>query len=222
MLRVICYVLYVMNIIFLGPQTSGKGTQAGLLSKKMDIPVFITGNILRAKKAAGDEEGRLIASFIDKGELVPDELIDKIVRDEIASGKYAKGVILDGYPRNLHQAEELDKFLPVDKVIFLDIPDGIVLKRLAARRVCAKCGENYSIISKPPKTEGVCDICGGRLLQREDDMEETIAVRLNIYHELTEPLIQHYESQGKLARVDGTKTIEEVHGEVIKKLEIGS
>lgn len=203
-----------MNIIFLGPQTSGKGTQAGLLAKKINLPVLSTGNILRAKKAAGDEEGGRIASFVDKGELVPDELIDKIVRDEIASGKYGSGVIFDGYPRNLHQAEELEKFLAIDKAIFLDIPDGVVLKRLAARRVCEKCGENYSVISKPPKVEGVCDICGGVLIQREDDTEESIAVRLNIYHQLTEPLIKHYESLRKLIRVDGTGTIEEVRKEI--------
>lgn len=207
-----------MNIIFLGPQSSGKGTQAALLSKKMDVPVLTVGDILRRKKKTNDEEGRQIASFIDKGELVPDELTDKIIHDELSDGKYAGGVILDGYPRNLHQAEELEKFLSADKIIFLDVPDGVVLKRMASRRVCEKCGENFNLISKPPKTDGLCDVCGGRLLQREDDTEQAIAVRLNIYHQLTEPLAKHYESQGKLVRIDGTGTIEEVHGEIVKLL----
>jgi len=205
-----------MNFIFLGPQTSGKGTQAGLLAKESGLPILTTGNILRAKKHSGDEEGKLIASFIDKGNLVPDELIDKIVREELREEKYKNGVILDGYPRNLHQAEELEKFLSVDKVIFLDVPDGLVVKRMSARRVCGKCGENFNLISKPPRKHGVCDVCGGGLIQREDDTEQAIAVRLNIYHELTEPLINHYKLSGKLVGVDGTKEIESVYQEVMK------
>lgn len=205
-----------MNIIFLGPQSSGKGTQAGLLATKLKLPVLTTGNILRAKKASGDEEGQLIASFIDKGELVPDDLIDKIVREELQTEKYSGGVILDGYPRNLHQAEILEKVLNIDKIIFLDVPDAVVVKRMSARRVCEKCGENFNLISKPPKVSDVCDVCGGKLIQREDDTEQSIAVRLNIYHELTEPLVKHYESQGKLIRIDGTGTIEEVRGEIMK------
>ncbi len=209
-----------MNLIFLGPQTSGKGTQASLLAKQLGLPVLITGNILRGKKAVGDEEGVLIASFIDKGKLVPDELIDEIVREELRIKKYLNGVILDGYPRNLHQAEELENFLNIDKVVFLDVPDGIVVKRMSARRVCDKCGENFNLISRPPKIFGVCDFCGGALIQREDDTEQSIAVRLNIYHELTEPLVKHYESQDKLIRIDGTKGIEEVQDEVIRELRI--
>lgn len=207
-----------MNIIFLGPQSSGKGTQARLLSKELNIPVVTTGYILRNKKASGDEEGKLIASYIDNGNLVPDDLIDKIVREELDSGKYSAGVILDGYPRNLHQALELEKFLSIDKVIFLDVPDAMVLKRMSARRVCAKCGENYNLISRPSKTEGVCDICGGELIQRHDDTEEVIAVRLNTYHKETEPLTEHYKNSGKLVRVDGTGAIEEVREEIKNRI----
>ncbi len=207
-----------MNIIFLGPQTSGKGTQASLLAKQLGLTVLTTGNILRGKKASGDEEGLLIASFIDKGKLVPDELIDRIVREELQVEKYSGGVIFDGYPRNLHQAQELEKTVNIDKVIFLDVPDGVVVKRMSARRVCEKCGENFNLISKPPKVSGVCDLCGGRLIQREDDTEQSIAVRLNIYHDLTEPLVKHYELRGKLIRIDGTKGIEEVRGEIAKQV----
>ncbi|MFH1193924.1 MAG: nucleoside monophosphate kinase [bacterium] len=203
-----------MNLIFLGPQTSGKGTQAGMLAKKLGIPVLTTGNILRTKKAAGDDEGKLIASFIDKGNLLPDELIDIIVRKELEAEKYKKGVILDGYPRNSHQAEELEKFLNIDKVIFLDVPDGLVVKRMSSRRICEKCGENFNLISRPSAKDGVCDVCGGKLMQRHDDTEVAIAVRLNIYHELTEPLIKYYEERGKLIKIDGTKSIEDVWSEV--------
>jgi len=218
-----------MNIIFLGPQSSGKGTQAELLAKKLGLPIITTGEILRNKKASGDDEGRLIASFIDKGKLVPDELVDKIVRDELQTEKYSGGVIMDGYPRNLHQAETLEKFLNIDKVIFLDVPDGLVVKRMSARRVCKKCGANYNLISKPPKQEGVCDLCsstvmsslpngGGELMRREDDTEEAIAVRLNIYHNETEPLIEHYRQAGKLIRIDGEGTIEEVRAEIENRI----
>src|SRR3989344_5252726 len=149
-----------MNIIFLGPQSSGKGTQAALLSKALDIPVVTTGNILRNRKKIDDEKGRLIASLIDKGHFVPDDLIDGIVREELQKKDYAKGVILDGYPRNEHQAKELEKYLEINKAIFLDVPDGIVMQRMLARRICENCGENYNLDSKPPKKEGVCDICG--------------------------------------------------------------
>lgn len=207
-----------MNIIFLGPQSSGKGTQSSLLSKKLNIPVVTTGYILRNKKASGDDEGKLIASFIDKGKLVPNDLIDKIVREELENEKYSGGVILDGYPRNLHQAETLEKFLNIDKVIFLDVPDAVVVKRMSARRVCKKCGENYNLISKPPKKDGVCDLCGGELVQRHDDTEEVIAVRLNTYHKETEPLTEHYKNSEKLIRIDGTGMIEEVQEAIIKNI----
>lgn len=205
-----------MNIIFLGPQTSGKGTQAKFLSEKLGMSVITTGEILRKRKATGDEEGNIIASFINAGELVPDEMIDRIVRQEFESGRHKDGVILDGYPRNLHQAEELDKFLSVDKVVFLDVPDGMVVKRMSARRVCDKCGENFNLISRLPKEDGICDVCSGKLVQREDDTEQAIAVRLNNYHNITEPLIEHYEKSGKLIRIDGTGTIEEVRREIME------
>lgn len=206
-----------MNIIFLGPQTSGKGTQAKFLSEKLNLPLITTGDILRKKKTLGDEEGKLIATYIDVGELVPDNLINRIVREELDKNTYDdNGAIFDGYPRNLVQAEEFEKYRQVDKVVFLDIPDGVVLKRLAARRICDKCGAIYNLISKLPTKDGTCDKCGGKLVQREDDTERAIAVRLNIYHKLTEPLTEHYEKLGKLIRIDGTGTIEEVRGEITK------
>ncbi|MFC1612378.1 adenylate kinase family protein [Patescibacteria group bacterium] len=209
-----------MNIILIGPQSSGKGTQAELLSKKLNLPVVVTGGILRKKQMEDNDEGRLIASFVAKGTLVPDELVDKIIREELEDEKYKDGVILDGYPRNAHQAEELERYFNVDKVIFLNVPDAAVVKRMSSRRVCSGCGAIFNLNTKLPKEKGKCDNCDGRLVQREDDTEQAIAVRLNIYHEETEPLMQHYEDQGKLLRIDGTKTIDEVYEEIKKELGI--
>jgi adenylate kinase len=209
-----------MNIIFLGPQSSGKGTQAALLSKELNIPTMTLGNILRKKQKEANDEGKMIASLLSQGELLPDELVDEIVREELRSERYGSGVILDGYPRNSHQAEELEKYLRVDRVIFLDVPDGIVMQRMLARRVCDGCGENYSLISKPPKKENVCDECGGILVSRQDDTKEAIAKRLNIYHEKTKPLIDYYQGIGKLIYIDGTGGIEAVRGAITRELQI--
>jgi adenylate kinase len=203
-----------MNIIFLGPQSSGKGTQAGLLSKKIGTPTLTLGNICRKKRKQNDEEGKLIASFLDAGDLLPDELVDHVVQEELRNGKYAGGVILDGYPRNAHQAEELERFLKIDKAVFLDVPDGLVMQRMLSRRVCEECGENYNLQSRPPKTEGACDECGGTIVSRHDDTKEAIAKRLNIYHKETKPLIDYYQKRGSLIPINGTGTIEEVQREI--------
>ena len=207
-----------MNIIFLGPQSSGKGTQAELLSKKLDTPVITTGDILRNKRAVDDEEGRLITSYINKGKFVPDDLINSIVRKELV--KYKKGIILDGYPRSIDQAEELGKFFNVDKVIFLDVPDAVVLKRMTSRRICKQCGAIYNLNTNPPQKENTCDKCSDELIQRHDDTNAVIAVRLNIYHKLTEPLVEYYKKQGKLIRIDGAKTIKEVYEEIKRELKV--
>jgi len=204
-----------MNIIFLGPQSSGKGTQAEFLSNKLNIPVVTTGGIFRAKKAEGDTE---IANLIDNGMLVPDILTNRIVNEELEKEKYNRGVILDGYPRNISQANTLEEYFKIDKVIFLNVPDGVVVKRISARRICDACGSIFNLNTKRPKTEGVCDICGGKLIQRNDDTSQAIAKRLNIYHDHTEPLIDYYKD--KLLRIDGTKTIDEVWQEIQEKLEI--
>lgn len=207
------------NIIMLGPQTSGKGTQAAKLSKKLGIPVLVSGDILREKKSVNGEEGNLIASFIDKGKFVPDELINKIIKEELErNGKFKNGVILDGYPRNLEQAEEMEKFLKIDKVMFLDVPDSVVSERMTDRRVCEKCRKVYNLKSKPSKQEGVCDDCGGGLIQRHDDTEDAIKIRLDIYHQKTKPLVEHYKEQKKLIHIDGTKGIDEVHEGIMEHI----
>jgi len=204
-----------MNIIFLGPQSSGKGTQAEFLSQKLNIPIVTTGGIFRAKKAEGDKE---IADLIDKGMLVPDEVTDRIVKEELEKDKYNNGVILDGYPRNTAQANTLEGYFKINKVIFLDVPDGVVLKRMSARRICTSCGTIFNLNSKPPKVDDKCDNCGGELAQRDDDTSQAIAKRLNIYHEHTEPLIHYYED--RLIKIDGTKSIEDVWQEIQQKLGI--
>jgi adenylate kinase len=207
-----------MNIIFLGPQSSGKGTQAGLLAKKLGIPTLTVGHILRKKKAQNDEEGKMIASFLDAGELLPNEITDNLVREELRGEKYAKGFILDGYPRNAHQANHLEEFVKIDKAVFLDVPDGVVMQRILNRLVCDNCGENYNLLAKPPKVEGVCDECGGKLAARADDTKEAIAKRLNIYHTETKPLIEHYRSKGMLLHVNGAEGIEAVHQEIMQNI----
>lgn len=207
-----------MNIIFLGPQSSGKGTQAALLSEKLGTPTFTLGNILRKKSQEDSEKGRSIAVLLKQGDLVPDELVDAMAREELQKEEYKNGVILDGYPRNQHQAGELETYLKIDKVIFLDVPDGLVMQRMLARRVCENCGENYNLDSKLPKTGGVCDKCGGKLAQRQDDTREAIAKRLNIYHEKTKSLIEYYKDFSKLIHIDGTKTIEGVHEDIMREI----
>ena len=207
-----------MNILLIGPQSSGKGTQADLLSKKLNIPHITTGEILRKEKESGSEEGKSIASYIDRGELVPDELIDKIVQERLEELK--SGTVLDGYPRNQAQAEALEKYFILDKAIFLDVPDAVVLKRISLRRVCLDCGTIYNLQSNPPQHENKCDKCDKELTQRHDDTGPIIAVRLNTYHEQTEPLIKYYEERGKLICIDGTKIIEEVHEDIKKELGI--
>ncbi|MBU4421503.1 nucleoside monophosphate kinase [Candidatus Parcubacteria bacterium] len=207
-----------MNIIFFGPQTSGKGTQTERLSEKLDIPVLRSGDILRNKKTTDDDEGREIASFIDVGKLIPDEMMNNIIKEELQKEAYKNGVIFDGYPRNLFQAKHLEEMINVDRAIFLDVPDALVLKRMAARRICSKCRAVYNLSSNPPKEEGKCNKCQGDLTQRSDDTEAAIAVRLNIYHNITEPLVNYYKEQGKLLHIDGTKSIEDVHEEILKHL----
>ncbi|PIR66644.1 MAG: adenylate kinase [Parcubacteria group bacterium CG10_big_fil_rev_8_21_14_0_10_36_14] len=208
-----------MNIIFLGPQTSGKGTQTERLSEKLNIPILRSGDILRNKKTIDDAEGREIASFIDVGKLIPDEMMNDIIKEELQKEVYKNGVIFDGYPRNILQEKHLEEIINIDKAIFLDVPDAIVLKRMTARRICSKCRAVYNLSSNPPKEEGKCDKCQGDLIQRPDDTESAIAVRLNIYHNLTEPLVNYYKEQDKLIRIDGTKSIEEVRQEIINALE---
>ena len=210
-----------MKLILLGPPGAGKGTQAEILSKDLAIPTISTGNILRAAVKAGTPIGRKAKAFMDAGKLVPDAVIIGIVDERLAKPDCAKGYILDGVPRTLAQAEALEKAgISFDHVISLEVRDEAIVERMSGRRVCAKCGTPFHVVNNPPKAEGVCDACGGELIQRADDKAETVRHRLEVYHEETEPLKSFYEARGVLDLVPGDLgTIEETTAAIMKVLE---
>ena len=193
-----------MKMILLGPPGAGKGTQAEILSRAFDIPTISTGNILRAAVKAGTPTGLKAKSYMDAGKLVPDEVIIGIVQERLAQEDCKGGFILDGVPRTIAQAEALEEHgIEFDHVISLEIDDDAIVKRMDGRRVCTQCGAPFHTESKPPKQEGVCDLCGGALMERDDDKPETVRDRLVVYHNETEPLKHFYEARGKLDMVPG-------------------
>ena len=209
-----------MKIIFLGAPGAGKGTQAEIVSEKYGIPQISTGNILREALKSGTEYGLKAKSFIDAGQLVPDEIVIGILKDRISAEDCKQGFILDGFPRTIAQAEALDSMgVDIDAVIDLEVADDAIAKRLSGRRVCETCGSSYHLEHKKPETEGVCDKCGGTLVQRKDDRPETVLERLAVYHEQTEPLKGYYKSTGKLRVVEGLSSVEEITALTIKALE---
>ena len=207
-----------MNIILMGTQGCGKGTQAVKLSKYFNIPTITMGEVLREEIEKGTELGKLAASYMNKGMLVPDDLVSSIVRKKLQREEYGSGAILDGYPRNIVQAEELDTYFQPDYVILLEISDGEAIKRVTGRRICSKCGENFHTLYRPPQSEGKCDKCGTKLEIREDSTPEVVETRLEVYHLQTEPLIGYYEKKGILVRVDGERSISEVYEDIISKI----
>ena len=211
----------MMKLIFLGPPGAGKGTQAAIVSKKLGIPSISTGDMLRAAVKEGTKVGLEAKSFVDAGKLVPDAVIIGIVDERLAKPDCAKGYILDGVPRTLAQAEALEKAgISFDHVISLEVRDEAIVERMSGRRVCAKCGTPFHVVNNPPKAEGVCDACGGELIQRADDKAETVRHRLEVYHEETEPLKSFYEARGVLDLVPGDLgTIEETTAAIMKVLE---
>lgn len=208
-----------LNILMLGTQGSGKGTQSAKLAKHFGIPTFSTGEILRSEIEKGTELGKLARSYIVQGNLVPDDIISSIVRKEISKDKYSQGVILDGYPRNIVQAETLNDFLDLDYVILIDISDEEAVKRVTGRRICSKCGENYHMDYNPPEEDEICDKCGTKLDIREDSEPEAVETRLKVYHLQTEPLAGYYEEKGMLIKVDGEQPIEKVYQDILNELE---
>ena len=198
-----------MKLILLGAPGAGKGTQAEILSAKLSIPTISTGNILRAAIQAGTPVGLEAKSYMDAGQLVPDEVIIRIVAQRLAQDDCAKGFILDGVPRTIAQAEALDQAgVTFDHVVSIEISDAEIEERMGGRRVCSKCGASYHIKARPTKTQGVCDACGAPVVQRADDKPETVRDRLRVYHELTEPLKEYYAGKGLLRTVDNQPTIE--------------
>lgn len=208
-----------MNVLFIGPQGSGKGTQAQLLSKKLSIPYISTGNIFRENISNKTDLGKLALKYIDRGKLVPDKVTNDLINSRLSSNDARKGFILDGYPRNLKQARFLDNIAKLDIVFEVYISDKESVFRIAGRRSC-KCGAVYHVKFKPPKKKGVCDKCGGRLFIRDDDKKEKIMERLKIYHEETEKLLPYYEKQGVLMKINGEQAISKVQKDIIKQFKI--
>lgn len=209
-----------MNLILLGAPGAGKGTQAEKICEKLGIPAISTGNMLREAMANGTEMGLKAKSFIDAGKLVPDEVVIGIIRERLQADDCKNGFILDGFPRTIPQAEALDQMgVRIDRVIDIEVPDEKIAARLSGRRVCLKCGATYHTEYKQPKTEGVCDVCGDKLVQRKDDMPETVLDRLTTYHEQTEPLKSYYAKKGNLRVVEGQEAVADTTALTMKALE---
>ena len=209
-----------MNIILLGAPGAGKGTQAAVICEKLNIPTISTGNIIREALRTGTEMGLKAKSYMDAGKLVPDEVVIGIVEERLQQDDCKNGFILDGFPRTIPQAEALDKMgVVIDKVIDIEVPDEVIVKRMSGRRVCEKCGRPYHLESLKPKVDGICDDCSGTLVQRKDDHIETVKDRLNVYHSETEPLKDYYGKQGKLAVVEGQDTVEDTSRLVLAVVE---
>ncbi len=197
-----------MKLILLGAPGAGKGTQAEILCRELGIPTISTGNILRAAIKEGTPTGLKAKSYIDSGALVPDEVIIGIINDRLAQPDCEKGYILDGVPRTIAQAEALEKAgIVFDAVVSIEISEEEILRRMSGRRVCESCGASYNLEAVPPRTPGICDSCGGKLIQRKDDSPETVRERLKVYHRETEPLVDFYAKRGLLkpVRVAGDK-----------------
>lgn len=209
-----------MKIIMLGAPGAGKGTQAKMIAEKFTIPHISTGDIFRANIKNGTELGMKAKSFMDKGELVPDELTVSMLLDRVGKPDCKDGYVLDGFPRTIPQAEELDKALSgrneeIDFAVDVDVPDENIVKRMSGRRACLKCGATYHMEHIPPRKEGVCDSCGSELVLRDDDKAETVQKRLQVYHEQTQPLIEFYTRKGILKTVDGTQDMKDVFGAIV-------
>ena len=208
-----------MNLILLGAPGAGKGTQAELLVKKLQIPAISTGNMLREAIQNGTELGAQAKQYMDSGLLVPDELILGIVKERVAKPDCEKGFILDGVPRTQAQAEALDRMgVRIDHVISLEIDDKVIESRMTGRRVCKNCGASYHIAANPPKTQGVCDECGGELITRADDTAETVRKRLQVYHASTEVLKTYYQRQGKLVLIQGDQSIGQANRDILSAI----
>lgn len=205
-----------MKTILLGAPGAGKGTQAKRLAEKYNIPHISTGDIFRANIKNQTPIGVVAKSYIDKGQLVPDEVTVEIVKQRLQEEDAQKGYLLDGFPRNIFQAQELDKFSNVEKVIDISVDLNKLLQRITGRRVCPKCGESYHVTMLNGST--VCSRCGGELVQRPDDNEETVKSRLEVYQKQTAPLIEYYKNAGKLVTVDGDKQIDEVFNSIVEIL----
>ena len=213
----------MLRTILLGPPGAGKGTQAVKIVEKYGIPHISTGDIFREDIKKGTELGKKAQEYMNKGELVPDDLVIAIATARLLEDDCKNGFLLDGFPRTVYQAEKLDEFLEahnskIDKVVDISVGKEELMIRLTGRRVCKKCGASYHIVNIPPKKEGVCDICGGPLIQRDDDNAETAANRIEVYEEQTRPLVDYYKKAGNLVLIDGTTGLENVFADIVRAL----
>jgi len=206
------------NMVFLGPQGSGKGTVISKIKDKLGVPHISTGDMFRAALKEGTEFGNKAKEYMNKGELVPDEVTCGMVKERVAKSDCEQGFVLDGFPRNISQAEALAKITSIDKAVLLDVPEEVSLKRLTGRRQCRECGTIFNLEFVPPKKEGVCDKCEGELYQRDDDKPDAIKERLAIYQRETAPIVDYYKNDGVLASVDGTAAIDSVVVQVLDKI----
>lgn len=210
-----------MKLILLGAPGAGKGTQAEIISKKLNIPTISTGNILREAIKNGTEIGLKAKSFMDNGKLVPDDVIIGIVKERVSRDDCKNGFILDGVPRTIPQAEALEQQgVHFDRVVSIEIEDSVIEARMTGRRVCGTCGASFHVTANPPKVEGVCDLCGKELIVRKDDTPETVRNRLRVYHEQTEPLKDFYGKLGVLKLVEGNRPIEAATRDILAALGI--
>ena len=208
-----------MKLILLGAPGAGKGTQADILCKELDIPTISTGNILRAAIKNGTPTGMKAKAYMDAGKLVPDDVIIGIITERVAEEDCKNGYILDGVPRTIAQAEALEKAgIVFDDVVSIEISDEVIMERMSGRRVCEHCGASYHLVAVPPKQEGICDKCGGKLVQRRDDAPETVKARLEVYHKETEPLKDFYAKRGLLKSVENQATVAETSQVILRAL----
>lgn len=212
-----------MKLVMLGAPGAGKGTQAIKIADKYNIPHISTGDIFRANIKGGTELGLKAKSYMDKGELVPDDVTIGMLLDRIGDDDCKNGYVLDGFPRTIPQAESLTRALAerderIDYALDINVPDDNIVKRMSGRRACPKCGSTYHVVYAAPKLENICDKCGAELVIREDDKPETVKERLNVYHKQTEPLISYYKNEGILREIDGTQELEKVFQDIISIL----
>lgn len=204
-----------MKVVLLGPPGAGKGTLAAAIKEKFGVIHLSTGDLLRAEMKSGSTLGNEMKGYVERGELVPDEVVTKMIANQLASADMNCGVLFDGYPRTVQQAQDLDGILKkmnlaIDAAVFMEVQMPVIIKRLTGRRICRQCGAVYHIVNIPSKKEGVCDLCGGELYQRPDDKEDTIKNRMDVYLKSTAPIIDYYDRQKKLERVDAGQDVSEV------------